>query len=127
MEVPQLRPLGVGDIVDRVFALYRSRPLLYIAASAVPYLLFVLVIVVLYVLVLFFLLVCYGINLLTESDKLIHKPIYKVQGQLMGSLLDCVHSPSGHGRPCRRSGDPPRRGVEGKLELTEAARLTNRA
>ena len=42
MEAPQLRPLGVGDIVDRVFALYRSRPLLYVAASAVPYLLFVL-------------------------------------------------------------------------------------
>lgn len=46
MEAPQLRPLGVGDIVDRVFALYRSRPLMYIAASAVPYLLFILVIAV---------------------------------------------------------------------------------
>ena len=44
MEAPQLRPLGVGDIVDRVFALYRSRPLLYLAASAVPYLVFVLLI-----------------------------------------------------------------------------------
>lgn len=43
MEAPQLRPLGVGDIVDRVFALYRTRPLLYLALSAVPYLLFVLV------------------------------------------------------------------------------------
>ncbi len=38
MEAPQLRPLGVGDIVDRVFALYRSRPLLFFAVSAVPYL-----------------------------------------------------------------------------------------
>jgi hypothetical protein len=43
-DAPQLRPLGVGDIVDRVFALYRSRPLLYIAISAVPYLVFILVI-----------------------------------------------------------------------------------
>ena len=43
MEAPQLRPLGVGDIVDRVFALYRMRPLLFLALSAVPYLLFVLV------------------------------------------------------------------------------------
>lgn len=43
MEAPQLRPLGVGDIVDRVFALYRARPALYLAVSAVPYLLFVLV------------------------------------------------------------------------------------
>ena len=44
IEAPQLRPLGVGDIVDRVFALYRSRPLLYIAIAAVPYLVFILVI-----------------------------------------------------------------------------------
>ena len=44
MEAPQLRPLGVGDIVDRVFALYRAKPMLLIAASAVPYLVFVLVI-----------------------------------------------------------------------------------
>ncbi len=43
-EAPQLRPLGVGDIVDRVFALYRSRPLLFLAVAAVPYLLlFVLI------------------------------------------------------------------------------------
>ena len=44
IEAPQLRPLGVGDIVDRVFALYRSKPLLYIALAAVPYLIFILVI-----------------------------------------------------------------------------------
>lgn len=37
-----LRPLGVGDIVDRVFAIYRSRPLLFLAISAIPYLLLVL-------------------------------------------------------------------------------------
>jgi hypothetical protein len=46
VEAPQLRPLGVGDIVDRVFALYRARPLLFLAASAVPYLLFILVVAV---------------------------------------------------------------------------------
>lgn len=46
IEAPQLRPLGVGDIVDRVFALYRSKPLLYIALAAVPYLIFILVIAV---------------------------------------------------------------------------------
>jgi uncharacterized membrane protein len=45
-ETVQLRPLGVGDIVDRVFALYRARPLLFLAASAVPYLLFLLVVAV---------------------------------------------------------------------------------
>src|SRR5439155_20357795 len=44
VEVPQLRPLGVGDIVDRVFALYRSRPLLLLAVATVPYLILFLVI-----------------------------------------------------------------------------------
>ena len=39
-----LRPLGVGDIVDRVFAIYRSRPLLFLAVSAIPYLLLVLLV-----------------------------------------------------------------------------------
>ncbi len=42
-----LRPLGVGDIVDRVFALYRSRPLLYLTVAAIPYLVLVLVLVAL--------------------------------------------------------------------------------
>lgn len=46
-EAAQLKPLGVGDIVDRVFALYRSRPLLFLALSAVPYFLLVLIIVAL--------------------------------------------------------------------------------
>jgi hypothetical protein len=44
VEVPQLRPLGVGDIVDRVFSMYRQRVLLFAALSAVPYLALFLVI-----------------------------------------------------------------------------------
>ncbi len=44
MEAPQLRPLGVGDIVDRVFSMYRQRPLLFAALAAVPYLALFLVI-----------------------------------------------------------------------------------
>lgn len=39
-----LRPLGVGDIVDRVFGMYRQRPLMFIAIAAIPYLLLVLLI-----------------------------------------------------------------------------------
>ncbi len=44
MEAPQLRPLGVGDIVDRVFSMYRQRAPLFAALSAVPYLALFLVI-----------------------------------------------------------------------------------
>src|SRR5947209_13595211 len=44
VEAPQLRPLGVGDIVDRVFSMYRQRALLFMALAAVPYLALFLVI-----------------------------------------------------------------------------------
>jgi hypothetical protein len=44
VEAPQLRPLGIGDIVDRVFSMYRQRAILFIALSAVPYLALFLVI-----------------------------------------------------------------------------------
>lgn len=37
-QAPILRPLGIGDIVDRVFGMYRARPLLFIVISAIPYL-----------------------------------------------------------------------------------------
>lgn len=34
-----MRPLGIGDMVDRVITLYRSRPLVFLIVSAIPYLL----------------------------------------------------------------------------------------
>lgn len=37
-QAPILRPLGIGDIVDRVFGMYRARPLLFLVVSAIPYL-----------------------------------------------------------------------------------------
>ena len=37
-QTPILRPLGIGDIVDRVFGMYRARPLLFLVVSAIPYL-----------------------------------------------------------------------------------------
>jgi hypothetical protein len=43
-DTPVLRPLGVGDVVDRVFTLYRARPVLFLALAAIPYLLLFLVI-----------------------------------------------------------------------------------
>jgi len=39
-----LHPLGVGDIVDRVFGIYRSRPLMFLAIAAIPYLALVLLV-----------------------------------------------------------------------------------
>src|SRR5205807_50878 len=41
------KPLGVGDVLDRTFNLYKQRPLLFIALSAIWYLLLVVVFVVL--------------------------------------------------------------------------------
>ena len=42
---PELKPLGVGDIVDRVFSIYRARFVPLIAIASIPYLLLVLSIV----------------------------------------------------------------------------------
>ncbi len=47
VQTPQLRPLGVGDVLDRTFTVYRSKPLVFIALSAIWYLLLVLVLAVL--------------------------------------------------------------------------------
>ncbi|CAN5260267.1 hypothetical protein BH18CHL2_BH18CHL2_11530 [soil metagenome] len=41
-QAPALRPLGVGDVVDRVITLYRARPLLFLTLAAIPYLLLAL-------------------------------------------------------------------------------------
>jgi hypothetical protein len=51
VQTPQLRPLGVGDVLDRTFTVYRSKPLVFIGLSAIWYLLLVLVFVVLAVVV----------------------------------------------------------------------------
>jgi hypothetical protein len=40
-----LRPLGVGDVLDRTFTVYKSKPLLFIALSAIWYLLLILTLI----------------------------------------------------------------------------------
>ena len=47
VQAPQPRPLGVGDVLDRTFTVYRAKPLVFIGLSAIWYLLLVLVFVVL--------------------------------------------------------------------------------
>ena len=47
LEAPELRPLGVGDVLDRTFNVYRAKPLLFIGLSAIWYLVLVLVFIVL--------------------------------------------------------------------------------
>jgi hypothetical protein len=45
VQAPMLRPLGVGDVLDRTFTVYRSKPLLFIALSAIWYLLLILTLI----------------------------------------------------------------------------------
>jgi hypothetical protein len=47
VQAPELRPLGVGDVLDRTFNVYRSKPVLFIGLSAIWYLVLVLVFIVL--------------------------------------------------------------------------------
>lgn len=39
---PALRPLGIGDVVDRVFRLYRERPLSLFLLGAIPFVVFLI-------------------------------------------------------------------------------------
>ena len=51
VQAPMLRPLGVGDVLDRTFTVYRAKPLVFIGLSAIWYLLLVLVFVMLAVVI----------------------------------------------------------------------------
>ena len=46
VQTPALRPLGVGDVLDRTFTVYRSKPLVFIGLAAIWYLVLFLVFVV---------------------------------------------------------------------------------
>ncbi|HEX4744174.1 MAG TPA: hypothetical protein VFW12_05825 [Candidatus Limnocylindria bacterium] len=46
-QAPVLRPLGIGDVVDRVFGMYRARPLLFLVVSGIPYLVLAIVVALL--------------------------------------------------------------------------------
>ncbi|MEK6224988.1 MAG: hypothetical protein AABM40_01690 [Chloroflexota bacterium] len=46
-QVPMLRPLGVGDVLDRTFTVYRSKPLVFMGLAAIWYLVLFLVFIVL--------------------------------------------------------------------------------
>jgi len=46
-QAPALRPLGIGDVVDRVFGMYRARPVLFLVVSAIPYLILAILLAVL--------------------------------------------------------------------------------
>lgn len=51
VQAPMLRPLGVGDVLDRTFNVYKSKPLVFIALSAIWYFVLVLILVALAVVV----------------------------------------------------------------------------
>jgi hypothetical protein len=46
-QAPLLRPLGVGDVLDRTFTVYRSKPLVFMGLAAIWYLVLFLVFIVL--------------------------------------------------------------------------------
>jgi hypothetical protein len=66
-----LRPLGVGDVLDRTFTVYRSKPLVFIGLSAIWYLLLVLVFIVLAVAIFAGALAAFARQATTPSPDLI--------------------------------------------------------
>ena len=51
VQAPMLRPLGVGDVLDRTFNVYRAKPLIFIGLSAIWYLVLVLFFILLAVVI----------------------------------------------------------------------------
>jgi len=74
VQAPELRPLGVGDVLDRTFNVYRSKPVLFLALSAIWYLALVLVFVVLAVAVFAGALATFGRQPITPGSPLPASP-----------------------------------------------------
>ena len=70
------------------------------------------------------LLVLYTVHVVTISSKLLVRLStgFSLTPKNRWSRSLILHSPAGHWRPCRRSGDPPRLCREGKQKLTESPR-----
>jgi hypothetical protein len=75
-----LRPLGVGDVLDRTFNVYRAKPLLFIGLSAIWYLLLVLFFIVLAVVVFASVLAGFARQLTTANPELIAGTIVGIIG-----------------------------------------------
>jgi hypothetical protein len=71
VQAPMLRPLGVGDVLDRTFTVYRSKPLLFIGLSAISYLVLVLVFIVLAVVIFAGALAAFARQATTPSPELL--------------------------------------------------------
>ena len=70
-QAPMLRPLGVGDVLDRTFSVYRSKPLVFIGLSAIWYLVLVLVFAVLAVVIFAGALAAFSRQATTPSPELL--------------------------------------------------------
>src|SRR2546430_12993763 len=75
-----LRPLGVGDVLDRTFTVYRSKPLIFIGLSAIWYLVLVLVFIVLAVAVFAGALAAFARQATSPSPELIASAVAGVIG-----------------------------------------------
>ena len=79
-QAPMLRPLGVGDVLDRTFNVYRAKPMLFIGLSAIWYLLLVLFFIVLAVVVFASVLAGFARQLSTANPELIAGTIVGIIG-----------------------------------------------
>jgi hypothetical protein len=87
---PTLRPLGVGDVLDRTFSVYRSRPLLFIGLSAIWYLLLVLVFIVLAVAVFASALAAFARQTATPSPEQIGGAIAGIIGFVLVAVVVAI-------------------------------------
>jgi len=90
VQAPMLRPLGVGDVLDRTFTVYRSKPLVFIALSAIWYLLLVLVFIVLAVAIFAGALAAFARQATTPSAEQIASAIAGIIGFVLVAVIVAI-------------------------------------
>jgi len=90
VQAPQLRPLGVGDVLDRTFTVYRSKPLVFIALSAIWYLVLVLVFIVLAVAIFAGALAAFSRQATNPSPELIASAAVGIIGFVLVAVIVAI-------------------------------------
>jgi hypothetical protein len=90
VQAPMLRPLGVGDVLDRTFTVYRSKPLVFIGLSAIWYLLLVLVFIVLAVAIFAGALAAFARQAATPSPEQIASAVAGIIGFVIVAVIVAI-------------------------------------
>ena len=90
VQTPMLRPLGVGDVLDRTFNVYRAKPLIFIGLSAIWYLLLVLFFILLAVVIFAGALAAFARQAATPSPEQIAGAVAGIIGFVIVAVIVAI-------------------------------------